>query len=63
MKQFFRLFALLLILGSAPCMAEDVVIVHNFTSLVSESKIAFSARLGVANAVGTVNDGIVYTCT
>lgn len=63
MKQFFRLFALLLILGSTTGRAEDVVIVHNFTSLVSESKIAFSARLGVANAVGKVDDGVVYTCT
>ena len=63
MKQFFRLFALLLILGSAPCMAEDVVIVHNFQTLYSAGNLTITPNAGLeANKIGTVNDGIVYTC-
>ncbi len=63
MKQFFRLFALLLILGSAPCMAEDVVVVHNFQTLYSAGNLTITPNAGLeANKIGTVNDGIVYTC-
>lgn len=62
MKQFFRLFALLLILGSAPCMAEDVVIVHNFQTLYSAGNLTITPNGLEASKIGTVNDGIVYTC-
>ena len=63
MKQFFRLLALLLILGSAPCRAEDVVIVHNFQTLFSAGNLTITPNAGLeANKIGTVNDGIVYTC-
>lgn len=64
MKQFFRLLALLLILGSAPCRAENDTIVHNFPTLVSTGDITFTKNAAkVSNGVGTVSDGVVYTCT
>lgn len=59
MKQFFRLFALLLILGSAPCRAENDTIVHNFQALNIAGKISFTN----SNRTGTVTaDNIIYTC-
>lgn len=63
MKQFIRLVSVLLILGSAPCRAENDTIVHNFQTLYSAGNLTITANgASEARKIGTVNDGIVYTC-
>ena len=51
--------SLFIILSPALCRAENDTITHDFNALVS----ATSMTLTKTNTVGTVSDGIVYTCS
>lgn len=54
----------ILILGSAICRAENVVVTHDFGELRDADKLHFSANAAnVTNGVCSVDDdGVIYTC-